>query len=151
MDADHGVCTMSERDGLASTDEVHVDVVQYPDGEVKAVPAGTGADVVRSYEAREQSQNYLRKALFAGISVLILAYSVLVVRNLLLGVLTALLVYAGGALTAPRRGADAALLDDGVTLRTAREQWEATPVSALTAEGADRRERERDHAVEGEV
>jgi hypothetical protein len=151
MNAGHGVGIMSVRDGLASTDEVHVDVVLYPSGEVKAVPAGKGADVVRSYEAREQSQSYLRKALFAGISILVLAYSVLVVRNLLIGLLTAVLIYGGGMLLAQVRGSDAALLDDGVTMQTAREQWEATPVSALTGDGTDRRERERDHAVEGEV
>jgi hypothetical protein len=143
--------TMSDHDGFASTDDVHVDVVLYPSGEVKAVPAGKGADVVRSYHARERSRSYLRKALFAGISVLVLVYSVLVVRNLLTGLLAAALVYGGGELLYRLRGSDAALLDDGVTLRTAREQWEATPVSALAEDGTGRRERERDHAVEGDL
>jgi hypothetical protein len=48
---------------------------------------------------------------------------------------------------------DASLLDSDVTVRDAREQWEATPVSELESPSPDERNRgrEREHAFEGDA
>lgn len=128
-----------------------VDVVQYPSGVVKAVPAGKGREIVES-QRRSQPSSLLRdRVLLAAILVAILgagflaavvmAYSVLISATLLLGLLLTLLVFAGaGILVAVVAGVryaqrgDARLLDEGIPLEDAREQWNAEPVSAVTEE-----------------
>lgn len=139
-----GLATMSERlDG-----DARVDVVQYPSGEVKAVPAGRGADVVQSFEDRGQGTGRLRGILVGAIALVVLGYSVVVVRNVLLGLLAVLLVVGLGLGMPQFTRGDAELLDDDVSLHHAREQWAAEPEAALTGRAG---RRERDHAVEGDL
>jgi hypothetical protein len=157
--------------GAASPqDDVRVDVVQYPGGAVKAVPAGKGGDVARSQQKRTPRTLLRDRVVLAaaglavvgagGLSLFVLAYSLLVVRALLLGLVAVMLLWgvavAGTAAVAGVRWFQVGggeLLDEGVPLRDAREQWEATPVSAVAtgsdgaAGGAGRPERE--HAAEG--
>lgn len=123
-------------------EDARVDVVLYPSGAVKAVPAGKGADVVRSYHERNQGTGIGRRVLAWLLVALVVAYSLLVARTLLLGVLAATVVYAAVRLLPRFAGADADLLDGNVALRDAREQWDATPVSAV-AGGPARGRRER--------
>lgn len=147
-------------------DGTRVDVVRYPAGGVKAVPAGKGAAIVRS-QNEVQPGSVLRDRVvqgagavavaFAALSTtLALGYSVLVLRSVLLGMLVAVVVAAMvalgfGVVVAVRwtRAGDAELFDEGVTLRDAREQWDATPVAEVASSGD--RQREREHASEGSV
>lgn len=149
-------------------DDARVDVVQYASGVVKAVPAGKGAAIVRS-QNRGRPASLLRDRVVVGAGavaaavtglffVVALAYSLLVLRAVLLGLLAAAAVAAVAALgvagVAAARwatGGDATLLDESVALRDAREQWGAEPVSAV-AQSDERHEsgqrNEREHAYE---
>lgn len=131
-------------------EDLRVDVVLYPSGEVKAVPAGKGAAIVRSYSERNDGTATGRRVLAWLLVTLVVAYSLLVVRNLLAGILAATVVYAAMRLLPAFTGTDADLLDGDVTVRDAREQWDATPVSEVTAPGESDRRREVDHAFEGD-
>lgn len=144
-------------------DDARVDVVQYPSGGVKAVPAGKGADIVRSRN-RDRPRSVLRDRVVAGsgavaaalvalFSIVTFGYSVLVLRNIFAGVLSAMVVAALaavglGVVVAVRwaQAGDAELLDEHVTLGDAREQWAAMPVSAVAP--AEAPDREREHAFE---
>jgi hypothetical protein len=148
--------------------ERRVDVVSYPGGQVKAVPAGKGPDIVRS-QNRGRSGSVLEDgavqvavavAVVGGglLTAAVLAISALMLGILPVGLLGALGIVAVAALAVAgvvvlRLGGrgNAELLDEAVTLRDAREQWDATPVSAVaeSSEGASRRARA--HATEGEA
>lgn len=134
------------------SDDRRVDVVLYPSGTVKAVPAGKGADIVRSYHDRRGEHRPLRRVLLAVVSLLVLAYSLLVVRNLLLGLGVVGVLWGAFWLVPRLLDSDARLLDADVALRDAREQWDAEPVSELAstegAPGARGSERAREHAFE---
>lgn len=130
-----------------------VDVVMDRSGDVKAVPAGKGGEIVRSYHDRGRSPSPARRVLAWLLVAFVLAYSVLIVRDLLLGIITAAVVFGVIRLLPHLTGSDASLLDSDVTLRDAREQWGATPVSAVESgrEGERDRRGEREHAFEGEA
>ena len=133
------------------SDDVRVDVVMYPSGEVKAVPAGKGADVVRSYHERGREESALRRAVPLVVIALILAYSLLIVRSVLLGLITAVLVYVADRLLRLLpllTDSDAAVLDSDISLRDAREQWDAAAVEALASPGERERRDAREHAFE---
>jgi hypothetical protein len=137
---------------------------------VKALPAGEGPGVARSQRKRTPRTLLRDRVVLAaaglavvgagGLSLLAVAYSLLVARALLLGFLVAVLVWgiavAGTAVVAGVRWFQVGggeLLAEDVSLRDAREQWAATPVSAVNAGaeevtgGGERPERE--HAAEG--
>lgn len=139
------------RDG-SPMDDTRVDVVMYPSGEVKAVPAGKGTAIVHSYEERKREWSLARRLLLWGIVAVVVAYSVLIVRNLLMGLFAAALVSVAFhvGIRFARNGAE--LLDDDVTLRDAREQWEAMPVPQVAPDERERparyTRREREHAYE---
>lgn len=135
---------MGSADGKR-TERQRVDVVMYPSGEVKAVPAGKGGEIVRSYRERDAAPGIAARVLTWLVVVVVLAYSLLIVRNFLLGLLAAALVYVAARVVPRLTGSDAALLDAGLSLQDAREQWDATPVSAVEV---DTRRGRRDHATE---
>lgn len=158
---------MSDTRAEGPAADERVDVVQYPSGAVKAVPAGKGRAIARSQRRRRPGSllgdrtvlvaGGLAALVAGGLSVLVLAYSVLLLRNLLLGFLSVVLLWgAAGVLvlgvTAVRwlQLGDAGLLEEDVTVRDAREQWEATPVAAV-AEDPGVGEHRPEHAVEGEA
>ena len=108
-----------------------VDVVQYPSGEVKAVPAGKGWAIVQAHGQEANEQNRLRAVLMWTIIVIVLAYSVLIAENLLFGVLGAGIIYVAFQRVDRMDESDATLLETNARLRDAREQWNATPVSEV--------------------
>lgn len=126
-----------------------VDVVMYPSGEVKAVPAGKGDDIVRSYRERKRKMSTVRRMLLWVIVAVIVAYSILIVRAALMGILAAGIVFVAFYLV-PQLRTDADLLDADLTLRDAREQWDAEPVSSLSdgREQSAAERHEREHAFE---
>lgn len=145
-----------------------VDVVLYPSGEVKAVPAGKGSEIARS-QNRGRSGSVLEDelVLLTGVAAVfgggILAVGAFVLSTFLLGtfvvglvvalVVGILAVAAVGGVALWRRGGEtsAELLDEAVTLRDAREQWDAAAVSAVAPPTERDREhtRAREHASEG--
>lgn len=144
---------MNDTRRRSRTGEARVDVVMYPSGDVKAVPAGKGGEIVRSFRERTSSSGSARRLFAWALVLFVVVYSLLIVRNLLLGIVAAGVVYAVVLLLPGLTGSDASLLDSGVTLRAAREQWEATPVAELESPRPDEgdRRREREHAFEGDV
>lgn len=144
---------MNDARGRSRTGETLVDVVTYPSGEVKAVPAAKGGEIVRSSHERERSKGRSRRVLVWLVVAVVLTYSLLIVRNVLIGAIAASLIYAVAHLHPRLTDSDASLLDSDITIRAAREQWGAAPVSDLESAQRDVRDRrrEREHAFEGDV
>jgi hypothetical protein len=138
--------SMSEQDDPPA--DARVDVVLYPDGEVWAVPAGKGGDVVRSFRERDGGISTEGHVLAILAVVAVLAYSLLITRTLLLGVLAAAVVYGVARLVPVLSGSDAELLDADVALRDARQQWDADPVAEVGGSRGGGGERVREHAFE---
>lgn len=83
---------MTRLHDVRAMERQRVDVVMDPSGAVKAVPAGKGGEIVRSYNEREPSKRRLRRALVWLLVALVLAYSLLIVRNPLLGGIAAAVI-----------------------------------------------------------
>lgn len=128
--------------------DARADVVLYRDGEVWAVPAGKGGDVVRPFRERDGGISTEGHVLAILAAVAIPAYSVLVVTNVLVGILAAATVYGVARLVPLVTGSDAELLDADVSLRDAHQQWDADPVAEVGGSSGGERERVREHAFE---